>query len=50
VLGTAPGKDHLRLVAQPIERGVTLRLDAEEGILQLIGAANPDAKAFLLGK
>ncbi|MCY2994182.1 MAG: hypothetical protein NTY19_40850 [Planctomycetota bacterium] len=50
VLAQAPGKDHLRVVAQPIERGVILRLDAEEGILQLLGAANPEVQAFLLGK
>lgn len=50
VLAQSQGKDHLRVVAQPIERGVILRLDAEEGILQLIGAANPEAHAFLLGK
>jgi hypothetical protein len=50
VLAQAQGKDHLRIVAQPIERGVILRLDAEEGILQLLGAANPQAQAFLLGK
>lgn len=50
VLRAAGGKDHLRLSVQPIERGATLRLDAEEGVLQLIGTVSPKAKAFLLGK
>jgi hypothetical protein len=50
VLAQAPGKDHVRLLAKPIERGVVLRLEAEEGILQLIGSVSPEAKAFLLGK
>jgi len=50
LLQGAQGKDHVRLVAEPIERGMILRLDAEEGLLQLIGALNPQAKKFLLGK
>jgi len=50
VLAAAEGKDHVRLVVTSIERGATVRLDLEEGVLQLIGAASPKAKEFLLGK
>jgi hypothetical protein len=33
------GKDHIRLSQKSIERGVSARLEVEEGVLQLIGAA-----------
>jgi hypothetical protein len=35
----AAGKDHIRLSQRNIERGVAARLEVEEGVLQLIGAA-----------
>ena len=35
----AAGKDHIRLSQSNIDRGVTARLEVEEGVLQLIGAA-----------
>jgi hypothetical protein len=35
----AAGKDHIRITQNTIERGTTVRLDIEEGVLQLIGAA-----------
>jgi hypothetical protein len=35
----APGKDHIRMSQSNIDRGVTARLEVEEGVLQLIGAA-----------
>jgi hypothetical protein len=31
------GKDHLRFTVQPIENGLTVRYEAEEGVLQAIG-------------
>ncbi|MBN2475441.1 MAG: hypothetical protein JXB62_12590 [Pirellulales bacterium] len=39
LLETVDGKDHIRLTASPIERGVKYRLEAEQGVLKLIGAA-----------
>ncbi len=33
------GKDHISLTVRPIERGVAYRLEVEEGVLSLIGAA-----------
>jgi len=33
------GKDHIRIAQKPVERGVSTRLEVEEGVLQLIGAA-----------
>jgi hypothetical protein len=47
LLGTASGKDHLRLTARPVPRGVTFRLDVEEGLLRVISAVNPQAREFL---
>jgi hypothetical protein len=38
VLQRSGGKDHLRLVASPIERGVKYRLELEKGVLELIAA------------
>ena len=37
LLAEAAGKDHVNLVATPIERGVRLRLEIEEGLLKAIG-------------
>ena len=50
VLDSANGKDRIRLVGRSIERGLTVRFEVEEGILKLIGAVNPGAREFFLGK
>jgi len=50
VLAKAPGKDHARLVARPVERGVILRFEVEQGILDLIGTAVPQVRHFIEGK
>lgn len=50
MMGEVKGKDHVRLTAKPIERGLVVRLEAEEGVLQLIGSLSPEAKAFISGK
>jgi len=47
-LSKAPGKDHVRLLVKPSARGMTLRLEAERGVLEVIGAISPKAKRFLL--
>jgi len=38
VLSKMAGKDHVILVASPMDRGVRVRMELEEGILKLIGA------------
>ena len=38
-LASTPGRDHISLTARSVERGVVYRLEVEDGILQLIGAA-----------
>lgn len=35
----ASGRDHVRMVAQPVENGVRMRIEAEEGVLRAIGMA-----------
>jgi len=35
-LKDAAGKDHAKLVAVPIERGLKLRLELEQGVLKII--------------
>jgi len=47
-LSKAPGKDRLRLIVRPVERGVIVRFVAEQGVLELIGALSPKARRFLL--
>jgi hypothetical protein len=47
MLGQSKGKDHVRLVVEPIKRGMILRLNAEPGVLDLISALNPQIKEFL---
>jgi hypothetical protein len=44
-LAKTPGKDHVRLEYVPQENGGTIRLTAEEGVLQLLGTALKDAQA-----
>jgi hypothetical protein len=39
VLEKAKGQDHISMKAEAIERGVRYRLEIEQGVLQLIGAA-----------
>ena len=38
-LTKAAGKDHIRLITQPISNGVTYHLEAQEGVLNLLGIA-----------
>ena len=33
------GKDHIRITQKAVERGTAVRLEIEEGVLQLIGTA-----------
>lgn len=40
MLKTAGDKDHVIVTAQPIPRGVRLRLEAEEGLLKALGSAS----------
>jgi hypothetical protein len=47
LLGASGGKDHFRVTAKPVPSGVTLRLDAEEGLLKVLSAVNPQAREFL---
>jgi hypothetical protein len=35
----ASGRDHVRMVAQPVDNGVRMRIEAEEGVLRAIGMA-----------
>jgi len=35
-LAASPGKDHIRLALEPIERGVRIRLEFEEGVLNAL--------------
>ncbi len=44
-LAKAPGKDHVRLEYVPMQDGGSLRLSAEEGVLQLLGTAFKNAQA-----
>jgi len=44
-LAKTPGKDHVRLEYVPQENGGTIRLTAEEGVLQLLGTALKNAQA-----
>jgi hypothetical protein len=44
-LAKSPGKDHVRLEYVPQDDGGTIRLSAEEGVLQLLGNAMKDAMA-----
>jgi len=50
MLALAPGKDHVRLTADVKGRSVTLRLEAEQGILDLLAAVSPEFKQFLSDK
>ncbi|NLE36713.1 MAG: hypothetical protein GX621_01665 [Pirellulaceae bacterium] len=39
ILEQSPGKDHIRLMIEPAERGIRVSLELEEGVLRLIGPA-----------
>jgi len=45
VLATAEGADHIRITQSAIERGVTQRMVAEEGVIKAIGVAAAQAAA-----
>jgi hypothetical protein len=47
LLGSSGGTDHFRVTAKPIPSGMTLRLDAEEGLLKVLSAVSPPAREFL---
>ena len=48
VLKTAPGQADVRLTTLVRRHGLTLRLEAQEGLLQWLAAVNPEtAKLFL---
>jgi hypothetical protein len=36
----AQGRDHIRIVGQPIEHGQRYRIEAEEGVLRALGKAS----------
>jgi hypothetical protein len=40
----ANGRDHIRLNAQPIENGIRMRIEAEEGVLRAIGMSAMQAQ------
>ncbi len=44
-LAKSQGKDHVRLVVMPKSSTLTIRLEAEEGVLRLLGAAFKNAQA-----
>jgi len=48
-LGQAKGKDHLRAVVRTTDRGVMLRIEAEQVVLELVRAIRPDIGKFFLG-
>jgi hypothetical protein len=45
----ANGRDHVRMVGQPIENGIRMRLEAEEGVLRAIGMAAMQAQMQAAG-
>lgn len=50
VLATVPGKAEMRLTTTVRRRGLTLRFEVQEGILQWLAAVNPDAARVFLPK
>jgi hypothetical protein len=44
MLSQSSGHDHVRMVAQPIENGVRMRIEAEEGVLKAVGMAAMQAQ------
>ncbi len=49
LLGRAEGKDHLRLVVRTTDRGALVRVEAEQGVLEIVRAIRPDIGRFFLG-
>ena len=45
----AAGKDHVKMVAEPIENGIRMRIEAEEGVLRAIGMAAMQAQMQAAG-
>lgn len=50
LLGQAKGKDHLRLVVRGTDRGAMVRVEAEQGVLEIVRAVRPDIGKFFLGR
>ncbi|TWT90898.1 hypothetical protein Mal64_12970 [Pseudobythopirellula maris] len=44
-LEDSEGSDHVRMTQRPIDNGVIVRLEAEEGVIKLVGAAAAAAQA-----
>jgi hypothetical protein len=42
--GEAKGRDHVRMIGQPIENGLRMRIEAEEGVLRAIGMGASQAR------
>jgi len=40
----ASGRDHVRIVGQPIDNGIRMRIEAEEGVLRALGMAAAQAQ------
>lgn len=49
LLDRAKGKDHLRVVVRTTDRGARLRIEAEQGVLEVVRAIRPDIGRFFLG-
>lgn len=49
LLDQAKGKDHLRMVVRTTDRGAMLRIEAEQGVLEIVRAVRPDIGRFFLG-
>jgi hypothetical protein len=45
----AAGRDHVRIVTQPIENGIRVRIEAEEGVLRAIGMGAMQAQMQAAG-
>jgi hypothetical protein len=45
----AVGRDHVRIVAQPVENGVRTRIEAEEGVMRAIGVGVKAAQMEAMG-
>ena len=45
----AQGKDHIRVVAEPVTRGFRVRIELEDGVLRAIGKAAQQARSGAVG-
>jgi hypothetical protein len=50
MLSGGSGRDHIRIVGQPIENGVRMRIEAEEGVLKALGMAAMQAQMQAQGQ